>query len=111
MATGKNGKVALPKGFTAITGGGNSWDFKKQKTLQGVLKKIEGPFKSKQYKDKEFRVARIETKDGEVSVFERAGTRALFDLKKGSKVFIGYVGKKKIPGRKEPMEEFIVATA
>lgn len=113
MATGKNGKVQLPKGFTAITGGGNSHDFKKEKTLQGVLVGVKKVTQNKGKKDERtVRLAIIRKADGtETAVWESAGNRALFDVKKGKKVFIALVGMKKLPGRKQPMKDFVVAVA
>lgn len=103
--------IKLPKGFKAINnGGGDAWDFKKMKTLEGVMGSVR-EFDSKFKKGEKQRAATITTKNGDITVFERAGLRQLFDVKKGKRVYLAYTGPKKIAGRKKPMESFVVAVA
>lgn len=105
----------LPKGYKAISGLGGSWDYKKQPLLEGTIvsfkdvpstKFFEGKGKNKTPKIQ--RLCNIMTASGEVGVWESAGTRALFGLKKGKKVAVLFKGLKKIPGRNMPMKLFDV---
>lgn len=117
MAAKKKSKAQLPKGFKPISGGGGgAWEFKKEPVLEGTLvsiREFESKFKdpaTKKYKVQ--KAATIERKDGsQVTVFESAGTRALFDVKKGKRVAIVYEGTMKIKGRAQPMKLFQVGVA
>lgn len=109
-------KIQLPKGFNPIQAGGQfapSVDWKRTKTVTGKLVALRSAkFKGQDGKPRTVRIAEIEiSKGNNVSIFESAGNRALFDVKKGTRVFVAYKGLKKLPGRKQPMREFVVATA
>lgn len=108
----KKVKPALPKGFTAITGGGDSWRPEKVgASLQGVLrnvKKVHMPKKGKMAA-RDVNIYTITTPTGDVQVWESAGLRALATVKKGRQVFVQYVGKKVIGKGRNPMREFVVA--
>lgn len=103
----------LPKGFTAITSGGNSWKPDKPgESIEGIMvgvKVVTIPKKGRQ-PERDCNVYKIKTKNGDVDVWESAGLRALANIKKGKPVYIAYVGKKKIPGQQQPMRDFVVAT-
>lgn len=104
-------KVALPAGFKAIGGLGQSWKpAKPGDTLQGVLKavkKVNLPKKGK-IPARTVPVYTIGTKDGDIQVWESAGLRALGTVKKGKTVAVVFLGKKKIPGQAQPMRDFAV---
>ena len=101
----------LPKGYKAITGGG-SWKYKELPLLEGVLIKFGStPSKFSKKKGDVQRFAIIATGDGDVTVWESAGTRALFDVKPKKKVCIAYRGEVKIKGRKQSMHDFVVGVA
>lgn len=106
-------KVApqLPKGFKAITGGGgDSVDWKKTKIVTGVVLEIKEIEKKnpKKGENPTMRLMRIKTKDGEVSVWEKAGIKALFDVaKKGKHVHIQHVGMAKAKKGQSPANLFI----
>lgn len=109
--------IELPKGFKAVSSGfAPSWGYEEQPLLVGtILAFAESPGKYKDAKTKKFNMQKnavIEQADGRgsVTVWESAGTRALFDLKKGALVAITFNGFKKIKNRKEPMKDFTVAT-
>ncbi len=116
-------QMQLPKGFKPISGFGGSWDFKKERQIIGKIVSI-NTVKSKKYFDtvigkngkktkvpKEQRVCELQTDNGMRSVWESASLSALFDLKKGAKVCVIYLGTKKIPGRDKPMKDFLVGAA
>lgn len=104
---------ALPKGFKPITGGkGSSWAYRDEPTLSGTLLKF-GEVPSKYKKGETQRFAEIK-RDGDgatITVWESAGTRPLFELKKGKRIAVAYLGEKKIKGRKQPMHDFAVGAA
>lgn len=107
-------KVELPKGFTAITRGGDSWKGEKPgDTLQGVLigsKTVSMPARGRQ-PARDVELYSIETEDGtKRDVFESAGLRALADVKKGTPVCIVYVGLKSVGKGKNPMRDYLVGT-
>ena len=108
-------KLTLPKGFQAIHGGGKfppAWDFKKTKTLQGkIVASRKATFDKGKKDERTITIWTVKTATGEVSVYESAGLRGLLQVKKGAEIFIQYLGKKKIPGRKgqQPMNDFAVA--
>jgi hypothetical protein len=92
-------KVApqLPKGFKAVTsGGGNSVEWKPGMIVTGNVVEIKTIDKKNPKKGEEptTRLMRIKTSDGaEVTVWEKAALRGLFDIaKKGKAVFIQHVG-------------------
>lgn len=99
----------LPKGYKAITGGG-SWQYELKPVLEGALVKF-GKTPSKYKKGETQRFAILATKDGDVTVWESAALRALFDLKPKAKVCLMFRGMKKIKGRKLPMKDFVVGVA
>jgi hypothetical protein len=109
--------LQLPSGFKAISGGGmaQTWDYMRQKTLVGTIKSfhtVASSYKDDKGKPKKQRNAVVEQKGGEqVTVWESAGTRPVFDLKKGAKIAIVFRGLVKIKGRKEPMKDFQVGVA
>lgn len=95
---GKTG-AKLPAGFKQITGGGgDSVDWKKQKIVTGVVLEIKEIDKKnpKKGENPTMRLMRIATKDGDVTVWEKSGIKALFDAaKKGKHVFIQHIGMAK----------------
>lgn len=108
---------ALPKGFKAVSSGfAQSWKYEEQPLLVGkILTFSETQSTYKDPATKKFKMQRnavIEQLDGAgtVTVWESAGTRALFDLKKGALIAITFNGFRKIKNRKEPMKDFTVAT-
>jgi hypothetical protein len=114
MAKAKNSTVRseLPKGYKNITGG-NAWRPEKAgQHIQGKYagsKSIDLPKKGKQ-PARSLNIHRIDTSDGQVEVMQSAGLKALEGLKKGTSVYIQYVGLKKLGGGRNPMREFIVGT-
>lgn len=106
-------KVSLPKGFNPIAAGGQfapSHDFRLEKICTGALLAVRKTTFDKGKKDERtVRIATIKTAKGERSVWESAGNRALFDVKKGTQVFVQYIGMKKLKGKKNAMREFVVA--
>lgn len=107
MAVGKNGKAALPKGFTAISGmGGEAVEWKKGVIVTGVVNGIKTIQKKKPKKGEKptTRLMLVQTEKGEVGVWEKAALSGLFDkAKKGSAVFIRHEGMGKAkPGQSKP---------
>lgn len=111
-------KIQLPKGFKAITGGGNSWRPEKpgdqiqglyvgSKSVHQEAQKVNG----RKIPARDVNVHTIKTKNGEIGVWESGGLRALGKLKKGQKVCVVYAGKKTIKGQSNPMREFIVGVS
>lgn len=98
----------MPKGFVAISGGsGDSVDWKKGKVVTGVVKEIKTitiPAKKKGEKPKDTRLMRVETKEGDVTVWEKAALTGLFDkAKRGKQVYIEHLGMGKAkPGQSKP---------
>lgn len=88
--------VKLPAGFKPITsGGGNSVEWKKGLIVTGNVLEIKTIDKKNPKKGEEptTRLMRVQTKDGEVTVWEKSALRALFDAaKKGKAVYIEHVG-------------------
>ena len=107
-AKSANRTVNLPKGFKPITSSGDfaaTWDFRTEPEITG---KIVSEVRSVPYKNKTLRVLTIQLANGEQrSVWESAALKALFELKKGAKVYIGYRGEKKVKGRKQTMHDFV----
>jgi hypothetical protein len=91
-------KVApqLPKGFTAVTGGGgNSVEWKKGVVVTGVVLEVKDIQKKDPKKGEKptTRIMRVKTKDGEVGVWEKAALAGLFDkARKGKIVYIEHIG-------------------
>lgn len=103
----------LPKGFTAISRGGDSW--KPEKPGDSVIGKMVGVKtvdlpKNGRIPARTLNVYSIETKEGVRSVWESGGLKALAEVKKGAQVAIVFVGLKKIKGQTNPMREFVVGT-
>jgi hypothetical protein len=112
----KRAPVALPAGFKAITAGGDyapSWEFERTPVIEGVLKSVRVWRKPKKGKEpaRDVRIATVATKNGDLSVWESAGLRALFTVKKGKRVALVYKGKRRIKGRTQPMRDFQVGVA
>jgi hypothetical protein len=109
----KTVEVKLPSGFKAIEHIGSFWKGREPgDTLEGVMKsrKVKHFPKNGKYKARDANVFIITTKDGrDIEVTQSGGLGALGDVKKGQKVFIGFVGMKKLAG-KTAMREYIVAT-
>jgi hypothetical protein len=102
----------LPKGFKAITGGGDSWKpEKKGASIQGVLSAVKSVHFDKKGKmaARDVNVYTIRTKDGDLSVWDSAGLRALANVKKGREVFVQYLGLKQIGKGRNPMRDYLVA--
>jgi hypothetical protein len=114
----KKVKPALPPGFKAISGGGDSWKPDKAgESIMGNLidiKKVHFDAEKKGKKvvqeARDVNVYTIRTKDGEVRVWHSAGLAALAKVKKGCAVFIQYLGT--LPARKgrSGMRDYLVAT-
>lgn len=108
MARAKK-ETQLPKGFTAITGFGESWPSDKTKVgdmLQGTLIEYDEITTTRDGKKTQVQQAKIETKDGKVfTIWESAGLRSLFedDDYTDCEIAIIYdgLGKKK-PGQNPP---------
>lgn len=114
MPKAKRKIVELPKGFKPIKGLSQSWDYENESPLDGKIVEfhsVESQYKNDQGKKKMQRncvVARAS--DGRlITVWESAGTRPLFDLKVGTRVWIHFDGLRKVKGRKQPMKVFTVA--
>jgi len=109
--------IELPKGFKAVHSGfAPSWQYESQPLLVGkILAFSETQSTYKDPATKKFKMQKnavIEQLDGKgtVTVWESAGTRALFELKKNSLIAITFNGFRKVKNRKEPMKDFTVAT-
>lgn len=107
--------IELPSGYTAITSGGSSWDYKTNPILEGKIVGFRTVQSTKYFEKvngkkvpKEQRVCDLETSDGRVSVFESAALSALYDLKEGTRVCVVFQGLKKIANRDKPMKLFSV---
>lgn len=106
-------KVTLPKGFKAITGGGDSWKpTKKGAAIQGVLSGVKTIHQEKRGKmpARDITLYTIKTKEGDVNVWGSAGLRALENVRKGKEVYIQYLGEKDVGKGKNPMRDYMVAT-
>lgn len=106
-------QIALPKGFKPILG--QSWKPKKVgETLQGILRNVRTVHIPKKGREpaREANIYVIHTIDGaDVDVWESAALRSLARVKKGTPVYLRYLGPRKIPGgRGAPMRDFLVAT-
>lgn len=103
--------IKLPAGFKAISGLGEAW--KPQKTgesLQGILRNVRTvkvPKKGNR-PAREVPIYTIQTAHGDTDVWHSAGLRALASVKKGQRVHLIYLGKRKIPGQVNPMRDFMV---
>lgn len=111
----KNSAKSLPKGYKALTGFGDSWPGQKPKkgaTLEGKILKFDATKQTRQEKQGKktvekkvtVKICRIQKADGsETSVWESAGMKPLFALKKGTSVFIRFEGMGKAkPGFNAP---------
>lgn len=108
-----NGKVQLPKGWKAITGGGNSWKpAKSGESIEGVMlgSKVVSLPKNGRIPARDVNVYTVKTKDADVDVWQSGGLKALEKIKKGKPVYIQFLGMKKIKGQAQPMREYLVAT-
>lgn len=101
-------QTALPRGYEAIAGFGQSWpndDTKIGDMIQGTV--IE--FDEVETKHGDNEVAKIETKDGTVYTFWRSATSgALFEYEEGIEVAIIYDGLGKKKGKNNPPKLFRV---
>lgn len=93
-------KVKLPPGFKVIAGGGgDAVEWKKSgQIVTGVVVEVKTIERKKVRKgeDPTFRMLRVQTKEGVVSIYEKAALKGLFDAaKKGRAVHITYEGKGK----------------
>lgn len=109
----KAGRVLLPAGFEAIQTGGNfapTWDMKKNPVIQGVVVGIKELKKGGKIKN-DTRILTIKQANGEeVSVWESASIRAVFDTAQEHgvnkcEVAFAYAGEKKIKGQRNPMHD------
>lgn len=104
----------LPKGFKAISGGGNSWKpAKPGDSIEGIMagSKVVSLPKNGRIPARDVNVYSIKQKSGEaIDVWESGGLKALAKIKKGKPVFIAFVGMKKIKGQSQPMREYLVGT-
>lgn len=110
-------RPTLPKGFKAVsTGFAPSWRYEENPLLVGKIlafNEVESSYKdptTKKFKMQKNCVVEQDNGAGPVTVWESAGTRSLFELKKNTLVAITFNGLKNIKGRKEPMKDFTVAT-
>lgn len=103
--------IALPKGFKPLTGLASSWKpTKPGDKVEGVLRNIKAVKLPKKGKipARTVNVFTITTEKGDVDVWESAALRPLATVKKGSRVAVVYLGKRKIPGRPQAMRDFAV---
>lgn len=99
-ATKKNAsKNALPRGFKAVSGFGESWPGQEPKVgveLQGTITGFDtfkAPPKKGEKKGREVGIARIEADDGKMySVWESSGLRPLFACEEGAEVYLRFDG-------------------
>lgn len=116
----KVSKVQLPTGFKAISAGGDSWpgrDAEAGASITGILTAVKSVHFDEEKKGKrvvrearDVHVYTIRTKDGDVSVWESAGLKALAEVKKGNAVFIRYDGMGTAKPGKNPPRLYTVAT-
>lgn len=112
-AKSKAPALVLPRGFKAISGG-SSWKGENiGDTLTGKLIKVTTEHFEKRGKQpaRDVQCYLIEAADGPHKVFQSAGLKALENVKKGQRVYIGYMGKKVITRGHNPMREYTVAVA
>lgn len=90
------GKTKLPAGFAIIvSGSGDSVEWKKGMVITGVVLEIKTIDRKevKKGEKKTTRLMRIETKDGEKTVWEKAALSNLFNkAKRGKVVYIQHQG-------------------
>jgi hypothetical protein len=103
--------VELPKGFKAISAGGDSWHPKKVgDSITGVLvgvKEVKFPAEKRGTKivrpARSVKVYNIKTATGDMGVWGSAGLKALAEVKKGKRVFIHFDGMGRAkPGQSAP---------
>ena len=85
----------LPKGFTAISGGGNTVVWEEGVVVTGIVQEVkEITLKNVRKGQKPTaRLMRIKTKEGEMAVWEKAALVGLFDkVKKGNAIYIECIG-------------------
>jgi hypothetical protein len=107
-----NGKVKLPKGFKAIVGG-DSWKPEKEgENILGVLAAVELVHMPEKGKTpaRDVNKYTIKTKEGEVVLWQSAGLTALEKVKKGTAVYIEYLGSEVYKKGQAPMRKYTVAT-
>lgn len=89
-------KIKLPAGFTAVSGmGGDSVEWKKGKIVTGNVLEVKTIDRknAKKGEKKTTRLMRVATKDGDVTVWEKAALSGLFDkARKGKAVYIQHLG-------------------
>lgn len=90
---------ALPRGYKAVSGFGESWpgqEPKKGVTLEGTLTgfdEYKAPARKGEKHGRVVKIARIEAADGRTfSVWESSGLRALFAQDEGAEVFLRFDG-------------------
>jgi hypothetical protein len=108
-----NIKFELPKGYKSITGGSSWKPDKPGDFIEGIYngKKELHMEKRGRIPARDVNLHHIKQSDGSViDIFQSGGLKALESLKKGTKVFIQYVGKRVITKGQQPMREFIVGT-
>lgn len=101
----------LPKGFQPIKGDfGTKWDYEANPILEGTVTRMDRVEVGKGKNRRESGVMDVTTKDGSVvTVWESAALRGLFQtVSPGFKVYLAYLGEKKIAGQKNPMRDFSV---
>lgn len=110
-ANKKWAQVALPDGYTAISGGefGDRWDFENDPSIEGTVDGIRtievGTGKNK----RESRVMTVQTENGPLDVWESASLVKFFDsCEDGSEVAIIFKGYRDV-GRPQPMKDFVGA--
>jgi hypothetical protein len=108
-------KPQLPAGFKAIARRGGSWpqqDAKPGEVLEGKLVKfdeVQSKYKNKKTKKFEMqKTAIVETKSGNVTIYENAALSGVFDVKPGRQIYIQYLGSRKVKGYSKPFRDFIV---
>lgn len=105
----KKQETALPKGFTAITGFGESWPGDNTKVgdmLRGTVIEYDEITTTRDGKKVQVQQCKIETKGGKVyTVWESAGLRGLFDDEDYTECEVAIIYRglgKKQPGKNPP---------
>lgn len=101
----------LPKGFTAISFGGQSW--KPEKPGDQIIGKLTGVKsvdlpKNGRIPARTVAVYSLTTDEGARDVWESGGLKALANVKKGQTVCIVFLGMKKLKGQANPMRDYAV---
>lgn len=92
-------KSALPRGYKAVSGFGESWpgqDARKGAELTGTVTgfdEYKAPARKGEKRGRIVKIARIESNDGKMySVWESSGLRSLFAQDEGAEVYLRFEG-------------------